>query len=66
MLYFAATLHTMGVGLIERAQTKLTSQPERGSETIEKVLWAAAVIGIVAIVVVVIKNYVTAEAGKIK
>ena len=66
MLYFAATLHTLGVRLADRAHTKLTSEPERGSETIEKVLWAVAVIAIVGIVVVVIKSYVTSQAAKIK
>lgn len=65
MLHLVATLHTVGVTLIERAHTKLTTEPERGSETIEKVLWAVAVIAIVAIVVTAIRNYVTSEAGKI-
>ena len=40
--------------------------PERGSITIEQVIWAVAVIAIVAIVVTAITNYVTAQAGKIK
>jgi len=66
MHYLAATLHTLGVDLVDRAHTKLTTKPERGSETIEKVLWAVAVIAIVAIVVTVIKNYVTSESAKIK
>lgn len=65
-MYFAATLHTLGVNLVSRAHQKLTTKPERGSETIEKVLWAVAVIAIVAIVVTGIKNYVTTETGKIK
>ena len=42
------------------------SDPERGSVTIEQVIWAVAIIGIVAIVVTAITNYVTAQAGKIK
>lgn len=66
MLYLVATLHTLGTGLVDRAHTKLTREPERGSETIEKVLWAVAVIAIVGIVVAVIKTYVTNEAAKIK
>lgn len=66
MLYFAATMHTLGMSLVERAHTKLTTDPERGSETIEKVLWSVAVIAIVGIVVTVIKNYVTTESAKIK
>lgn len=66
MHYLAATLHTLGVGLIERAHTTLTTKPERGSETIEKVLWAVAVIAIVAVVVTAIRAYVTSESAKIK
>lgn len=66
MLHLAATIHTLGVDLYDRAHTSLTTKPERGSETIEKVLWAVAVIAIVAIVVTAITNYVTAQAGKIK
>lgn len=66
MLYFAATLHTLGVNLNTRARQKLTTKPERGSETIEKVLWAVAVIAIVAIVVTAIRNYVTTQAGNVK
>lgn len=66
MHYLTATLHTLGVKLVDRAHTKLTTTPERGSETIEKVLWAVAVIAIVAIVVTAIRSYVTSESGKIQ
>ncbi len=38
---------------------------ERGSVTIEHVLWSVAVIAIVAIVVAAVKAYVTAQAGNI-
>jgi hypothetical protein len=38
---------------------------ERGSVTIEHVLWSVAVIAIVAIVVAAVKAYVTAQAGLI-
>ena len=65
MQYLAATLHTLGVDLADRARASLTTKPERGSETIEKVLWAVAVIAIVAIVVLAVTNYVTSEAAKI-
>ena len=65
MLHLAATIHTLGVNLYDRAHTGLTTKPERGSETIEKVLWAVAVIAIVAIVVTAIRAYVTSEAAKI-
>ncbi len=66
MLQLIATLHTFGLDVADRARTKLASQPERGSETIEKVLWAVAVIAIVGIVVGVITQYVTSESAKIK
>jgi heme/copper-type cytochrome/quinol oxidase subunit 2 len=39
---------------------------ERGSVTIENVLWAVAVIAIVAIVVAAIRAYVTAESGRLR
>ncbi|MFE3998026.1 hypothetical protein ACFX43_04400 [Nocardioides sp. YIM B13467] len=39
---------------------------ERGSVTIENVLWAVAVIAIVAIVVAAIRAFVTSESGKIR
>ena len=38
---------------------------DRGSVTIEYVLWAVAVIAIVAIVVAALKAYVTSQAGNI-
>jgi hypothetical protein len=41
------------------------NRPERGSVTIEHVLWSVAVIAIVAIVVAAVKAYVTAQAGNI-
>jgi len=40
--------------------------PEAGSVTIEKVVWAVAVIAIAAIVVTAITVFVTNEAAKIK
>lgn len=39
---------------------------ERGSVTIEQVLWAGAVIVIVGVVVAAIKIFVTSESAKIK
>ena len=66
MLHLAATLHTFGVNLFDKVVTTLTTEPERGSETIEKVLWAVAVIAIVGIVVTAITNYVTTQAGNIR
>jgi Flp pilus assembly pilin Flp len=45
---------------------RLRRRDERGSVTIEYVLWAVAVIAIVAIVVAAVKAYVTSQAGNIK
>ena len=61
MHHLAAALHTLGLRLSQRAATR----PERGSVTIEQVLWAVAVIAIVGIVVLAVTNYVTSEAAKI-
>lgn len=62
----AATLHTLGVRLREHADAKIAGDPERGSITIEQVLWAVAMIAIVGIVVAAISAYVTSKAGNIK
>jgi hypothetical protein len=64
MSYLAATLHTMGVCLTD-AVTSRRPRSERGSVTIEQVLWAVAVIAIVGIVVLAVTNYVTTQAAKI-
>ena len=61
MHHLAAALHTLGVHLRARS----THRGERGSVTIEQVLWAVAVIAIVGIVVLAVTNYVTSEAAKI-
>lgn len=63
MHHLAATLHTLGVQLTDRARARLRT--EQGSVTIEQVLWAVAVITIVGIVVLAITAYVTSEAAKI-
>jgi hypothetical protein len=66
MRYLAATLHTLGFRLGERAKTRAEGDPELGSVTIENVLWAVASIAFAGIVVAVIKTYVTSKAGEIK
>lgn len=43
-----------------------TRRDERGSVTTEHVLWAVAVIAIVAVVVAAVKTYVETQAGNIK
>jgi len=47
-------------------ESQLQRRDERGSVTTEHVLWAVAVIAIVAIVVAAVKAYVTSQAGNIK
>jgi heme/copper-type cytochrome/quinol oxidase subunit 2 len=49
--------------LEDRANRK---RDERGSVTIQEVLWAVAAIAIVGIVVAAIRAFVTSESGKIK
>ena len=66
MHYLAATLHTLGVKMNEHARTKIEQDQERGSVTIEQVLWAIAMIAIVGIVVAAITAFVKKEVGKIK
>jgi len=66
MHYLAVTLHLLGVRLTETAQQKTTRDPDRGSVTIEQVMWAVALIAIVGIVVVAIRGFVTPQAAKIQ
>jgi hypothetical protein len=64
MRYLAATLHILGLRLSDLAAAK-TRRSERGSVTIEQVLWAVAVIAIAGIVIAAVKAYVTSQAGKL-
>ena len=77
MHYLAATLHILGATLTDKAAT-LATRPrrkanpgeahlsDRGAVTMEMVIWAVAIIGIVGIVVAAITNYVTSKAGSIR
>jgi heme/copper-type cytochrome/quinol oxidase subunit 2 len=50
-----------------RAEHRVRSaRSERGSVTVEHVLWAVAVIAIVAIVVAAVKAYVASQSGKLE
>ena len=62
MYRLLALLLTIQLGIVDRVRAR----DERGSVTTEHVLWAVAVIAIVAIVVAAVKAYVTAQAGNIK
>jgi heme/copper-type cytochrome/quinol oxidase subunit 2 len=61
MLQICTTLIRLKIELTARA-----GSDERGSVTTEHVLWAVAVIGIVAIVVAAVRTYVTTQAGNIQ
>lgn len=68
MRYLAATLHTLGATLGESIDEKMriiAGERDRGSVTIEQVLWAVAVVGIAAIVVGAITSYVRSKAGEL-
>jgi len=74
MIKLLLTLHLWGLTLydqtLDRATATIknrhTGRDERGSVTIEQVIWAGAVIVIVGIVVAAITGYVKTQSGKIK
>ena len=67
MLKLFITLQVTALGLIATMDNHVVKRrDERGSVTIEQVIWAAAVIAIVAIVVAAITAFVRSEAGKIR
>lgn len=61
MIRLLTSLLTVKLAIENRLQ-----RAERGSVTTEHVLWAVAVIAIVAIVVAAVKAYVTTQSGNIK
>ena len=68
MFKLLITLHMAALAVITSMEDRIVihRRDERGSVTIEQVIWAGAVILIVGIVVAAIRAYVTTEAGKIK
>ncbi|MFC7724927.1 hypothetical protein ACFQW6_07405 [Nocardioides sp. GCM10028917] len=68
MLKLFITLQVTALAVITCVEDRIVKhrRDERGSVTIEQVIWAGAVILIVGIVVAAITAYVTSEAGKIK
>jgi hypothetical protein len=54
------------LGVALGVDARMRARTERGSVTTEHVLWAVAVIAIVAVVVAAVKAYVTDQAGNIK
>lgn len=68
MLKLFITLQATALAVIASMEDRIVKhrRDERGSVTIEQVIWAGAVILIVGIVVAAIRAFVTSEAGKIK
>jgi len=67
MLKLFIALQMAALTMRASLEDRVTRQrDERGSVTIEQVLWAGAVIVIVGIVVAAIKFFVTSESAKIK
>ena len=68
MLKLFVTLHVTALAVIANMEDRIVKhrRDERGSVTIEQVIWAGAVILIVSIVVAAIRAFVTTEAGKIR
>jgi len=78
MITLLLTLHVWGIALLDQSLDQATTtlkarcsgqdrrRDDRGSVTIEQVIWAGAVIVIVGIVVAAITAYVRTESAKIK
>jgi hypothetical protein len=67
MLKLYIAFHVAALTMLAGIEDRVTkNRDERGSVTIEQVLWAGAVIVIVGIVVAAIKFFVTSESAKIK
>lgn len=66
LITFILGLILIGQHLLDMVIEGRRRRDERGSVTIENVLWAVAVIAIVAIVVAAIRTFVTNESNKIR
>ena len=70
MIRFIATLHlallSFGAYLATQVTTLRRAREDRGSVTIEQVLWAVAAIAIAGLVVVAVRGFVTDKANEIK
>lgn len=66
---FIVTIHVLGLraaGRLEgQHQVVRRARDERGSVTVEQVLWAVAVIAIATIVITAIRTFVTGKANEI-
>lgn len=63
MLYFTATVHTLGVKLRDRVRATV-AEPERGN-AIEYVLLAVAAVAFAGIVIAAIRHYLKTQAGNL-
>lgn len=67
--HLIATLHTLGMRTGNHVTTQqdllARARDERGSVTIEQVLWAVAVIGIAAVVITAVTTFVRGKAAEI-
>jgi hypothetical protein len=71
MYYLIATMHILGAQLQdqlqERAHTTLEQRHrDRGSVSMDQVIWAVAVIAIAGVVVAAVTAYVKKKAGQIQ
>lgn len=65
MHYLAAVLHTLGVTASEHANKHINGDRERGSVTLEQILWGVALAALAAAVVAVIRTFVMNRAGQL-
>ena len=66
MTYLYATLHTLGAGIRDRAQTAAAQGREEGASTLEIVFWAVALLALAGIVYAAISAYISSKVGNIK
>lgn len=62
----AVTLHTLGVRFMDHAMTKARTRDDRGSVTLEQVVWAGAVVLIAGVAVAGITAAVKSGTLKIQ
>lgn len=66
--HIIATVHLLGLRAADRVEDQyrvLRARDERGSVTVEQVLWAVAVIAIATVVITAIRAFVTSKASEI-
>ncbi|WP_152186797.1 hypothetical protein [Segeticoccus rhizosphaerae] len=75
MYYLIATMHTLGAQLQDQLQDNIEGRAravlderhrDRGSVSMDQVIWAVAVIAIAGVVVAAVTAYVKKKAGQIQ